>query len=430
MPDAHHASDNFVDLGGDSEGDSNADDNDELEQMLTTPASKRKRTMQQMAEEAPVEIEEDSDDDVRPSTQRSRRRGAQSKVSNGHSVTDESSDDDDDDVPLPSSRRSHSSRRPRSPDVLDADENVSPSQESGQDEFHTPRQHRRLRNAAEQQELEDDLLDLRSSGDDDEPPFHQARRSKTASEKEKRQNALEKLKRRRAGLSTRSGETEHVNAEDDFEEDDVDANEDEDEDEEPLPQSSARAIFDHDEDDDVFVVTEEDDTLGVPTDIPLAFTQYASMKASQLFKWAVDWMVQKRVNPGFSGTDEIYELTFKKLDDEVKGLAGSKFISSAWTQDFLFTLKARPEVAISSIDLTSVDLLMRDRCDACNRSKHPATYDIQFLGRPYYKETLNEVGDPDDSDSNSDLESKEHAPARDEKGRKIEPEAKIFHVGK
>ena len=57
--------------------------------------------------------------------------------------------------------------------------------------------------------------------------------------------------------------------------------------------------------------------------MPIVFTRYGSMKAKELFQFAVDWMVQKKVNRGFNMHDQIYDLTFRKLDDEVRGLANS-----------------------------------------------------------------------------------------------------------
>jgi len=157
---------------------------------------------------------------------------------------------------------------------------------------------------------------------------------------------------------------------------------------------------DADDDEEDFVI--EDDTLGVPVELPFEFSQYASMKASDLFRYAVEWMVQKKINPAFAMEDELYQLAFRRLDDAVQGLGNSKYQSSAWVPEFLTSLRARPE--ISSHQFMN-DGMLRDHCDACNRSNHPATWEVQFNGNSYDKETLEEHSDgEEESDDDGDEE--------------------------
>lgn len=154
--------------------------------------------------------------------------------------------------------------------------------------------------------------------------------------------------------------------------------------------------------------------------------------------------VQKKINPAFDANDEIYQLAQKKLDDEVAGLAGSKFKSAAWTPRFTMALNARPEMSYDTIDRTDPEHAMRDHCDACNRGSHPATYWIQFTGTPYHRETLEEVAADDDddddeteSDDNDDNDDAEHngrnsanEPAYDAQGREVPPASLQWFVGK
>ena len=106
--------------------------------------------------------------------------------------------------------------------------------------------------------------------------------------------------------------------------------------------SDLEAANQDDEDGEDFIVEDEEDTaLGVP-EMPLEFSNLSRMKGRHLFKYVVEWMVQKKLNPAFAMDDDIYDLAFKKLDDEVRGLAGSKFTSSAWTRDFTIALQGRP----------------------------------------------------------------------------------------
>ena len=297
-------------------------------------------------------------------------------------------------------------------------------------------------------DLEEDLAFLGPSSDVEEGT-RRPRNTQTR-EKDARQRALALLKGKRSSQPApqeqeRDAEwdsADHEAAADEEEEIVTDEGEEIATEDEQDPMSS-RGFFEEDEDDRDFVEEgDEETTLGAPdSNIPIQFTKYATMRAKELFKFAVEWMVQKRINPAFSRTDEIYELTFKKLDDEIKGLAGSKFESSAWMERFVFALKARPEIKHDTIDRTDVEHMMRNHCDACNRTSHPATYAVQFLGTPYHRHTLDDVTDSDDSDSDSATDSNSHAsgprtsahddqPDRDAQGHLIPPVNTVFYVGK
>ncbi|KAL2025700.1 hypothetical protein VTO58DRAFT_103926 [Aureobasidium pullulans] len=73
-----------------------------------------------------------------------------------------------------------------------------------------------------------------------------------------------------------------------------------------------------------------------------------------------------------------------KLDDETKGLACSKFQSAFWPAQSTLALQARPDLHSARIERRSG----RDKCDACNRSGHPATYGLEFEDKPYDKTSL------------------------------------------
>ncbi|KAF2838055.1 hypothetical protein M501DRAFT_1004882 [Patellaria atrata CBS 101060] len=179
-------------------------------------------------------------------------------------------------------------------------------------------------------------------------------------------------------------------------------------------------MFQEDENDEDFIVSDEDDTLGAPVDMPLAFTNVATMKAKGLFKYAVQWFVQRKINPAFDHDAEIYDLAFKKLDDQVKGLVGSKFTSSVWRQDFTYALQARPEIIVNELSGGFKGL----GCEACGRQSHPATFTIQFQGTPYHIETLDEVSEED-----SDDEPARRGEQYDSKGRVIPSEDRIYNLG-
>ncbi|KAF4553832.1 Hypothetical protein D9617_6g095650 [Elsinoe fawcettii] len=352
---------------------------------------------------------EDSDEsDVLPTTPAKKRRASRKTTTATFS--------DDDEEELPKSSRLRRGRRKVTFNNEQTTNTVHLDSDSEQDE--TPRKMSgHVLTQEERQELEDDVNDLKSSSSEDEAP---SRSQKTA--KSERQLALERLKRRRAGMKETQEEEEPETV--DVSDDELEIFEGSDDDVQEIPPStSAQEMFDADEYDADFLADEGDDTLGAPDGLPLAFTRYASMKPKELFQFIVEWMIQKKLNPGFNMTDEIYDLAFKKLDDEVKGLAGSKFESSAWKQEFIYALRARPDIAKGRITGTEY----KDKCDACNRSGHIPTYEVQFQGKPYQPQTLEEVEQQEDSDDEND---DDEGTTRDARGSIILPESHSFFVGK
>lgn len=420
-----------------------SDDEPALSQKLASPSSKKKRKRSPSPEhdvEPSVEHISDGeseDDDVIPVTPAARRRQRPQEIpdqdnNGGNSSPLLLNDEEDDSDVVVTGSRTRGKRK-----ALSEDEDDSP--------VVAPRSRKRLRrlnpiSEEEQQDLEDDLRDLASSGTETEIRPSQKKK------KNAREEALARLKRKRGGAIIDESDVQEPDEEEEddgllgepYEEEENMIGFDEEDDLAILPPKLARKqMFSLDDDDEGFVVEEEEDDalLGVPDNIPIEYTRYASMKAKDLFKFAIDWMVQKKINPAFPMQDEIYGLTFRKLDDEVKGLAGSKFVSSAWTPEFTFTLEARPEIECGRIDRGSAEHFLRDKCDACNRSGHPATYEVMFRGRPYDRDSLETVAASKDSDSDSEGSDSESEGAEgdviyDSKSRPIAPSDKVFYLGK
>ncbi|KAJ9136717.1 hypothetical protein NKR23_g9634 [Pleurostoma richardsiae] len=175
--------------------------------------------------------------------------------------------------------------------------------------------------------------------------------------------------------------------------------------------------------DDFIVEDDEDDALGVPAavlrnEIPLEFTAHAHKPLKDHFRDAIEWLVHRRINPGFNKDDEVYQLAWRKLYHEVLTLAESKFMSTVWKSDFRYALQARPY--IEQQEIVSGGLAL-ENCQACGRGSHPATWRIRFSGAPYSKDTLDEVDSSNDEDSDDS--------ARDEDGMRIPPESREWFVG-
>jgi hypothetical protein len=206
--------------------------------------------------------------------------------------------------------------------------------------------------------------------------------------------------------------------------------------------------FLEDEEDEAFIDNDADAVIGEPVlgpddFMPLILGRLSSSKPRELFKYAIEWMVMKKVHPAFDSNSQVYDLTFRKLDDEVKGLANSKFSSSAWTPDFTRALRARPDLMIMELSRGRKEV-MDAHCEACNRRNHPASDELMFSGQPYNKETLEPLESDSDSDTNkedsdsnddsdlsadSETELNGEKPTYDAQGARLPPENKSFTLG-
>ena len=218
------------------------------------------------------------------------------------------------------------------------------------------------------------------------------RREKVITKKSARQKQLEILKKRRAGRKASDIPSER--------ESDIEMPSDHPADEDEATEDSDTAAMRQaisvnlDEYDDDFI-DYDDDRLGTAAeldDMPLEFTRHAHKKPIDHFKDAVEWMIHNKLNPAFARNDTIYRIAFFKLDDEVQGYSGSKFLSAAWNSKFLKALKSHPD--LQRID---VPTMFDHKCEACNRSNHPAKHQVTFSGSPYHRESLEEVSSEDGS---------------------------------
>ncbi|KAG8165480.1 hypothetical protein KVR01_004032 [Diaporthe batatas] len=189
-------------------------------------------------------------------------------------------------------------------------------------------------------------------------------------------------------------------------------------------------------------IDEDDDTLGVPDDalhlMPLEFTRASRKPLKAHFRDAVEWLVHRRINPGFERDDEVYRTAWTRLNDEVMGLANSKWVSSSWRPDFYRVLRARPYIEQAELGYGHLGTDV-DKCQACGRSNHPATWAINFTGKPYDSTTLDELEDEASTDSENESSSgdagpgeqkqKKDHPDRDANGHALPPEDKQFFVG-
>ncbi|KAG8530451.1 uncharacterized protein KY384_004953 [Bacidia gigantensis] len=225
-------------------------------------------------------------------------------------------------------------------------------------------------------ELEADLADLK----DTETRRTRTRGKTQASARDKRLNKLEELKRRRSGIV-------EINEDDSAKDDSFLLGDTEpDYDNEDLDEYEADFIQDEG----------EDETLGVNLakgGVPLHLTRFANLKPIEYFKYEVEWMIHNKLDPAFERHDEIYEMSHRKLDDEVKGHAGSTYKSAAWGQEFADALTSRPEIFV-----VEIPAMLEHDCDACNRSGHPPKYQVTLRGHKYDKESLEKVSNDDSED--------------------------------
>ncbi|EOA87355.1 hypothetical protein ACJQWK_10185 [Exserohilum turcicum] len=380
----------------------------------STPEPVVYSTRRRPAKKASTPDDDDGDDDDlrRPNTN-SKQKATQER----------SPSVEEDQSPPRSARRKLKRRRPASDDDDEDEAQTTPKpkktaarESSASDAADSESGGNENANDEEQEDLEEDLAFLRSS-----PVADRGRlRSTHDKPKNKRQEALEALKRRRAGTSEPSsatpGRRRAVVVDSDSESDleiikeEQDSNLDEDEDEEePDRDANAFDMFQEDQEDEQFIDDDMENAIGEPSanddldEIRLGFSILRA-KTKDLFRHAVEWMVMKKIHPGFESTKHVYTLTFRKLDDEVKGLAGSKYTSAAWTTDFTRAIRARPDLIVNDLSAAERDVIS-PHCEACNRTNHTASSELLLQGQPYNPDTLEPVASDSDSDSGSDSDS-------------------------
>ncbi|CAO2655335.1 Nn.00g103990.m01.CDS01 [Neocucurbitaria sp. VM-36] len=406
-------------------------DPDEGAEELRMPAKRRRKKRQDTPDE-------ESEEETPP-------RSTQRKATKRQTTSDEEQEEQ---TPPRSTRRIIRRRAPSGDE-----EDLDVMHESGD----------RKSDGEEHEDLKEDLAFLRSSP----LPDRGRLRSTQGKPMNERQKALEALKKRRAGTNEPSSsatpsrrkpvvvesesdsELEVIKEEKDSDLELLDPVEDDDEDEEDEEGDDREAnildMFQEDGDDAGFIDDDAEAVIGEPSatadlDELRLVAGLSRAKSKDLFKHAVEWMVMKKINPAFNSTKNIYTITFRKLDDEVKGLAGSKFTSSVWTPDFTRAIRARPDLMVDEISLGRREV-MSPHCEACNRSNHTATFELMLTGQPYDAETLEPLGNDSDSDSNSDSESDSELsadsevllngekPAYDAQGERLPPEAHRFPLG-
>lgn len=190
-----------------------------------------------------------------------------------------------------------------------------------------------------------------------------------------------------------------------------------------------------DEYEDDFVVDEDEDSQieAVLEEMPLEFTMHQHKGVKHHFKYVIEWMVHKKLNPAYQRNDPIYRMAFQKVDDEAKGYAGSKFTSSQWKPEFSRALHARPIFE----ELTEKKAVLERGCEACGRSNHPATFRVAFRGKAYNPHTLEKLKDEgaetdtsDSDDGQSGDESNDDAQSKDMNGNALISEDHEFLVGR
>lgn len=293
---------------------------------------------------------------------------------------------------------------------------------SSEDELvRTPRRrkshHQRTRE--EQQELDADLEDLQDSAQDKSARRRRTRGGPVTTERDKARQHFDVLKRRRAGEKI-----PRIYDSDEDGDEGIDLSligRPSQEVDEDSAHSSVETELEAEEtvNDDDFV---EDDTTGrlnrPHPDIPLEFTHWASAQPRELFPYIIEWLVKNKLAPAFSRHDDIFKLAFDRIDDQVRGHAGSRLISSAWNAEFKWMILARPDMAIVALPGLDEDLIRS--CDACNKANRPARYDFVLTGDAYYKDSLEPVDNSDDEDAGNDY---------DEAGHELASQDRHFYLG-
>ena len=376
---------------------------DEDVPLSTAPA--RKRT--QPGVHTDVVISDNSDEDIFAPT--STRRQRKAKARDDFVVDDDIVEllTSEEDAPAPGSQRPRKLKRPKTP----------------------------KRSQQEQEEIDDELADLQDS--DTPQKQSRTRGGPVTTQRDKNRQYFELLKRRRAGeMVSQLEDSDSLEIEEEEEVHGVDLDN-------IVHGHSVYGISDAgsahssvdtdveadliDDPDDDFIEDDSPSRERLPhPDIPIEFTSFATAKPRELFPHIVEWLVKNKLAPAFSRHDALYQLAFDKIDNEVKGQAGSRLISSSWGEIFKYVILARPNMQVSYLPFTEDD---SHTCDACNRTNHPATYDFIFSGQAYDKDSLEPIENDSEEEEESQDELAETA-SHDAAGHILAPVQRHFYLGK
>ncbi|PBP18220.1 hypothetical protein BUE80_DR011089 [Diplocarpon rosae] len=378
--------------------------------------------------------ESDSDEDVRSSPLKRRR----------FNITQDDEDDDDDEgegkpvlSPLKRARQRTESD--------DSDINLSspskrkrgaPIQEDSDNEDLSPAEVLRRRKAKGKGEAR------RETSEGSASPIRATRRQKTRRHRTAKEKQLELLKRRRAGEDIEElteSESDNDGDDEDFQKLDVFDDDEEDEFSATRVQKQVKSRRQRGDSSDEqagesdFIVDDDEGPLGVPDYaalMPHEFTHAAHKPLKEHFRDVVEWMVQNKLNPGFRWEDEVYTQAFVKVDFECRGLATSKFVSTAWTAEFTRAVFARP--LLEKNDLASgegIDILGEAKCEPCNHRSHNPSKALRFYGKPYHQATLEDISDDDSDEEGEKEDSESDQGSLDCNGQKLVSQDKFWMSG-
>lgn len=355
------------------------------------------------------------------------------------------SDDDQGDEQVVPRARSRKKSQVVSDFVVDDNEieYLSSEQEGALRQKHqrSSKNKRRSRSRKEQDELEDDLQNLQDSDQEDVVETRRTRGGPVTTQRDRNREHFDLLKRRRAGEPVpRIIDSDDENDPAFDENDGVDLEQITTTVRRPSTWSKARQEYsDTDGEDaqepqqvnddayeDDFVVDDESQpSRHVTAGIPLAFTSFASRKPRELFVHVVEWLIKNKIAPAFSRDDELYVLSWNKINDQIKAQAGSRLISSAWNEDFKNAILARPQMQVHLVTEGYDEFFLN--CDACNRTNHPARYEFQFTGQSYHKDTLEPI---DDGDSNDEDDDAGDGASYDQQGHLLPSANRTYNLGR
>ncbi|KAF9889683.1 hypothetical protein FE257_006989 [Aspergillus nanangensis] len=388
-----------------SESDDKKTKNDS-ESDVPVPSSGRKERKERdtKRKRSPTPSNESDDDEIMSRPRRKLRRGAAPPTT---IVLDNSSEEEDLVLSSPAKKR----RLFKNNDVPQ-----TPRRGSDQDRM----------------DLEEDLEDLQDSV---------VKKSRTRgrlanSTQAKRQQHLDALRRRRAGDKKLTDDDNNEPSESESGDDESGSEEESvaeqvhfhNERNESDVESSVASNEDLDRYDDDFVLEDDDDKLGAPTDhqeMPFEFSRHAYKQLKDYFQDAVEWMVHNKLNPAFPRDSQLYKFAFSRLEDEVRGRTGSQLLSSVWNTGFRRALLARPQ-----IEITAYPIIDNHPCDACNRSGHPASFDMKFYGKAYSLDTLEPLTDDSSNEDNERSETEDDDQERDRDGYTLPDEGTRFYLGR
>ena len=159
-----------------------------------------------------------------------------------------------------------------------------------------------------------------------------------------------------------------------------------------------------------FVVDGDDESGDI--EMPLQFTSAAHSSNDEQFQIYAEYLIKTILFPGQPKTDRVAN-AIRRLESVAGDYGNTVAMGATWSPNYARALRARPRLKMETV---GPQLHEQKKCDACNHVRMCGSR-VQFCGRRYNTETLEDLSEDEDEASEDGL------------GNQVLPETTWYNLG-